>query len=339
MFTVLHSTTLSASIRFAVCYSKVAGNLNASWHDTGVRLTVTKLHSISYGSPTREMTSYFKSTNVLPQGTFDLVYSGLLSTGRWVSLVEQTYNNGDPCVLGSNAAASSDKFHSGPQRAYLSTKSVRVRQNILLDATVTFALCYAELDGTTIDYTWRDSYIRVKISKLASIVTESITHTTTGHIASDNQAALIYTGKMLEQKWISLVDETTAEATIPQERATGPFPCASGTNAAHDPIYGSAGYDRTGPLNAALSSKTVEVNTWHLNQTITFAVCYTEDNATASAMWADSGIRLTVSKINRLYFDGSTAPPAHTADYPVRILDLHLIPTSKSPQSPSVVFN
>ena len=92
-----------------------------------------------------------------------LEYTGLLSADKYISLVDQTLNNNDPCV-GSYAAGGADSLHSGALHATGNSKIVTVPQtgDSLLDATKTFAVCYAPgtgdvSDGTGLDTTWADS--------------------------------------------------------------------------------------------------------------------------------------------------------------------------------------
>ena len=185
------TTGLSTSIVFAVCYLESG----TAWKDSGVRFTISKISTIQWGTystsnPIRVMTStnVAAATNRLPQvaNAAVLTYVGDLATGKFISLVDQTItglNGNDPCVSGLTAAAPADQVHSGPLAAPAGTKAVTVPQNILLDETKTFAVCYAETSGNTTDTTWNDSYIRVQISKLHSISAHQVTHVTIGQIA------------------------------------------------------------------------------------------------------------------------------------------------------------
>ena len=55
----------------------------------------------------------------------------------------------------------------------------------LLDETKTFALCYALSDGSNADRTWRDSYVRVKFTKLASLAAHGMVFTTNSGVARE----------------------------------------------------------------------------------------------------------------------------------------------------------
>ena len=111
---------------------------------------------------------------------------------------------------------------------------------------------------------------------------------------------LTYSGSLSNQSWVSLVDHTLntiSQGTV----SSAPQPCDSGSVAAH-----TAGSAYSGVLPAPASSKVVTVDTLQMSTTLTFAVCYAEVDGTSSdSTWADSGIRLTVSKIDYiLYNDG-----------------------------------
>ena len=54
---------------------------------------------------------------------------------------------------------------AGASRAVNNT--VVIPQSVLLNHTARYAVCYASLNGTSEDYTWRDSFIRVAISEAA----------------------------------------------------------------------------------------------------------------------------------------------------------------------------
>ena len=181
----------------------------------------------------------------------------------------------------------------------------------------TYAVCYAAGTGLANDTTWRDSYVRVKISKMESISAHSLTHKTNCQIARvggtyeswDGNAyqtvqvadlELTYSGSLDNQKWVSLVNQALDESQ----------PCDSGAVAT-----GSAGTAYSGVLQpAGASSKMVSVDTLGMSTTLTFAVCYAETNGTAADnTWADSGIRLTVSKVTSVeYGEAHSSLPVRT---------------------------
>ena len=268
------------------------------------------------------------ATNRLPQVPNVVVtYVGDLEIDKWVSLVDSTLNNDNPCVQASVAAGAQDSTHSGPIQASNATKEIIIPQGTLLDETKTFAVCYAETDGTALDATWRDSYIRFMISKLESLSShaiwdgtrqQSISHYTDGQIArvggtkdvwdgSQYVSAevadleLTYTGSLASNKYVSLVDETF----------NGDFPCADSNVAA-------AGYDSLHSGVDQGSSSVVAFDTKDLSTSNRFAVCYSEGDGTSSAAWVDSGIRLTVSKITEVLYGYSPTSLPATTTYPQR---------------------
>lgn len=60
--------------------------------------------------------------------------------------------------------------------------TIQQTTNNLLDASKTYAVCYSENAGDTSDNTWSDSYIRLKVTKVASIGHHGIKHATVGHL-------------------------------------------------------------------------------------------------------------------------------------------------------------
>ena len=67
-------------------------------------------------------------------------------------------------------------------------------------------------------------------------------------------------------------------------------------------------------LAASASSSVVTVDTLGMSTTLTFAVCYAEtDGAATDSTWADSGIRLTVSKVTSVeYGEAHSSLPVRT---------------------------
>ena len=92
-------------------------------------------------------------------------------------------------LLSAEAAKAADTTHSGPIRSCMSNellcyssaglyatgnKEVILPQKsgasaAYLDSSKTFTVCYSDGTGTVTDPNWRDSYIRVSLSKVASI--------------------------------------------------------------------------------------------------------------------------------------------------------------------------
>ena len=105
---------MDTSLTFAVCYTEVFGNSSATWTDSGIRLTVSKISTMHYGPsstsfPVRSMDSANLAAAVhrLPQIAGAIVtYVGDLGTAKWLSLVDSALNSNNPCVQGTVAAAS-----------------------------------------------------------------------------------------------------------------------------------------------------------------------------------------------------------------------------------------
>jgi hypothetical protein len=170
----LDTTVMSTSKTFAVCYTEGNGGTSASWIDAGIRITLSKVTLLKYGSPAREMPSpnTRPATNRLPQSaSMSLIYSGDLPHNKFLSIVWASYNTNNPCVDGLVAASGADSTHSGAQQAPSGSSTVSIPQTTLLDDAYEYAVCYAESSGSTADTTWADSYVRLKISRIQTIST------------------------------------------------------------------------------------------------------------------------------------------------------------------------
>ena len=169
---VVDTSRLSASSAFSLCYTEDVGDETATWVDSGLRIFISKVASLNYGSPIRNMpsTNVAPGTNTLPQVTgITWTYQGDLGTAKWMSLVDSTLNSNNPCVVASVASAAEDSTHSGEQQALAGTRRITFPQSQLLNETKLFAVCYAETDGGDTDSTWRDSYVRVTMSKIEKL--------------------------------------------------------------------------------------------------------------------------------------------------------------------------
>jgi len=300
----LDTTVMSTAATLALCYTEAAytsgaGNSSAIWQDSGIRLTLSKVAEISYGTYStsygvRKLDPLSRATDRLPQVANQAIitYIGDLGTDKWLSMVDASLNANNPCVLGSISAAAADASHSGAIQAATGTRKVTIPQTTLLDETMTFAICYAETDGSASDVTWRDTLIRAEMSKLASLASHSITHVTNGQIAALSGLQLIYAGSLANNKWISFVDQTLNEG----------FPCASGSTAA-----ATANPSHSGSLLAGGSDKIITFSTLGLSTSKIFAVCYTETLGTSSAAWTDTGLRLSVSKVTGIKYGTSSS--------------------------------
>jgi hypothetical protein len=304
----IDTTKMSTSLTFALCYAESNGLAADTWTDTGIRLTVSKI-ILRYGPastsfPVREWHSpnIMPAINRLPQVTNAIVtYYGELVNYKWLSFVDAALNSNNPCVDGTIPTADEDTTHSFALRAQTGTKNVIVPQGTLLDVSKTFAVCYAEVDGTATDSTWRDSYVRVKISKIETFSSHSITHKTDGSIAKTSALKMTYGGSHNFNRWVSLVDKTL----------NNNFPCALGsvaaTAAAALASPPTSAY--SGVVRAGLADKDVIIDTTKMSSSLTFALCYAESTGLAADTWTDTGIRLTVSKINLKYGPASTSFP------------------------------
>jgi hypothetical protein len=246
-----------------------------------------------------------------------LEYVGDLNNTKYVSFIDSTDNNNDPCVLGALAAAPLSLYPNaiatGVIQAAGGTSKITLTYDILknLDVSKTYAVCYAETDGTATDSTWRDSYLRFTISKVEAISTHGITHMTQAHVANGEKVEITYRGKLGAGKYFSLVDEHLNDKRVyPNTLIEDKNPCAHGSvaAAAKDSYH-------SGPVKAAAGTKKVQFDTRALNVEKNFALCYTEGDGTASATWVDSGIRTTISRVSGLQYNkaqGGTVAEMYT---------------------------
>jgi hypothetical protein len=312
---------------FAVCYSEALGNAAATWFDAGIRLTISKITYMKYGPDTTShpVRRWYSPNDVpainrLPQVTnAALTYVGDLAVFKWISAVDASLNSYNPCVSGAHAAAAADATHSGSLKAASGTKTVTVPQATFFNENKIFALCYAETSGNTADTTWRDSYVRFKISKLEKLSSHSITHLTDGTIARVSDLKLTYAGTLANALYISLVDQTINSNNPCDQCSWCPeLNYVTGSAAGH-----AADTQYSGPVQAASGTKDVTVNTMGMSTAKTFSVCYAESGGTQRDVsttntgqmvmfttWADSGLRLTISKVTTVaYGPTSTSFP------------------------------
>ena len=120
------------------------------------------LTSITFaGPPVRTITNTPSALNIIPQtANVQLTYGGTLAASMWVAMVDSTLNSGTPCV-GAHAAATQSKQHSGVVQGnankVITIPSDNSDSEKMLDHQKTFAVCFAETDGTSTDATWTDS--------------------------------------------------------------------------------------------------------------------------------------------------------------------------------------
>jgi len=94
-------------------------------------------------------------------GNVLMSYSGSIVDSSKLSLVDATLNNGDPCGDSAIVTATSDYSHSGVISTSIRAFTV---DTTTLSTTVTFAVCYGLSQAAV---TWRDSGIRLQISKIS----------------------------------------------------------------------------------------------------------------------------------------------------------------------------
>jgi hypothetical protein len=171
---VFDTRDFAASSVLAVCYTEAEGNTAAHWMDSGIRITMAKILSVGFGSPARKTTVVTGSRDVLPQvPNVVLTYDGILASDRWISLVDSTLNNNNPCVAAGIAAHTADSTHTGVMRAPANTKAITIPQDILLNFGTLFAVCYAEETGTITDDSWQVSLKPVTICHMCIFVMPS----------------------------------------------------------------------------------------------------------------------------------------------------------------------
>jgi hypothetical protein len=376
-FKTLSTLNLDTSLTFALCYASGDGSAtDATWDDSGARLTISKVSAIMYsgyradvatnlGKKSRGITSTShelqlgaitgqgaysdtpltgRYARVLPQAQdVTVVYVGDLPVSKFVSLVALTNNNddnqGNPCANPARAAAAASASASGPVRACLSyagatpattglcvpngagankggNKEVVFPQTThKLSNTLSnqlFTLCYTEGDGTS-GAVWYDSYVRVKMSKVKSIVASGVTHTDHGQLAhheSASKLSITYNGELAGGSWLSLVDEqinqndpcVNAHAALPSSSSATASDC-SGFPSGEDTAC-----THSGPTQAAGTAKVVTMQTNHLDTAKQYAVCYSAHSGSTHSTWYDSGIRVTLTKVNTLRYNKAQLP-------------------------------
>jgi len=288
---------------FALCYSE---DFTSNFVDSGIRLTVPELMQVNYlddvfGNPstvasyTRSFTSLVTTRNVIPQALNQkLTYSGALAAEKWVSLVDIQLNDANPCVNPVVATGTADSQHSGVMQASSAQKTVTVLNNPLLDQSHEYALCYAKTDGSNSDTTWRDSYIRIKLTQVQHITSYLVTHKVYGQLPNHNAVKIEYAGSLAANQYVILKDEALNPTTV----GTGSynFPCADNTAVATTTKVSSAAGSSTIHGGPAGSMKEVAMDTTALSTEKIFAVCYAADVNDISTYF-DSGIRVTLPAV------------------------------------------
>ena len=170
---------LQSTKEFAVCYT--AGNGTAQdngWSYANIVIRTSRLSRLDiYDKRYRSCGTSDDSTHgvverpcVIPNHP-DLIlrYYGTIDQDKWVSLVDDTINGGNPCSDPNEAAGYKDGAHSGSRHAAGNLFTVDTAG---LDATKTFAVCYSENGGIQSSL-WRDAGLRLQRSAITRCECES----------------------------------------------------------------------------------------------------------------------------------------------------------------------
>ena len=297
---------------FAYCYE-----LNSKWYDSGIRVKKTEVATLTAASgfawtANRVQTSVWHSYNVIArEADSKMTYGGDLAAQKWVSFVDITKNNAagsamlvdNPCVNGA-AGAESTVASGKIQGAGTGNKELTILQGThLLDDAKSFAACYSPDDTN-----WYDTYIRFTVSQVSAIshkpgswtsAGDEIEHSTFGQLphqyANARGTEVWYHGSLADDKWISFVYDPLASGVTNQmvEHGIGySTPCVMANAGATKDSTHSGALQATG-------SKTLQLDSTGLDTDLTYAVCYTHTSGTTTdANWADTGIRITFSKVH-----------------------------------------
>lgn len=163
-------------------------------------------------------------------------------------------------------------MHSGPVKGN-ANKVVHFNTSVL-SISETYAVCY--VDETDIDNTssWEDSYIRLTLQRVESLVVADAIIMTSGILPATQSLSVEYTGSLGPGRWFSLVIESTSDGQL----------CLD--------VAQSQDQKHSGVIRAAEDTKALTFSTRSLSYSQAYAVCYAETNGTVSDVWVDSGIRL-----------------------------------------------
>jgi hypothetical protein len=299
-------------------------------------------------------------TNRLPQGyesqsvwqsmylTYIAQDTTQFGTSKYFALVATTVNSGNPCVRATDPTASADTLHSGALQAEdlpiggensnKKGRTIAIPQggaSKQLDATKEFTVCYSIGDGSddVTDSKWRDSYVRLKISKVESLTTYAVTHVTTGmvpNVKMIDKMKFTYRGSLPNGKYLALVDASLQNG----------LPCvgseAGKTRPGDDSVYASWAHrsTHTGAHSNTGQKFIVTFSTYHLDTSKTFAVCYSDGTGTnTDTLWADSGLRVTVPKVRAVTYESGAIGPDTKLDTQPRIMTSVPYDTNRLPQA------
>jgi len=273
-----------------VC-ADVHASIMATLHATGcpntdksvVRPALMASYDTAFAS-----TSSQPATAVSPLNQLCAVVAAGSST--WEEQVACCGDTGSACTpTCTTVSAIPDCSHSVD---YQGNKEVSFSMATALDMNADgYTICYTDGDGSATDTNWRDSYVRVQLSKVTSIIATGVTHTDHGHLANhDDQTPLEieYAGSQSAiGYYISLVDETYNDNNpcVDANYADG----TSTADASHFSVSTTAGD----------SNQKVQMKTSHMDTTKQYAVCYNE----GSAPWFDSGIRVRITELTNIRYN------------------------------------
>jgi hypothetical protein len=212
------TASLDASKTFAVCYSENGGIKSSLWRDAGMRVRRSQITSVEYGVDTARYGDGVRysawnrnnddndmvPTDRLPRrtGITKIGYTGELSATAFVSIVDASLGNGQPCLYPQIAGAAQDAYHTGPgNQATGSIVDLDFSTHMLdlVDAAGdlrVYAVCYSTVDGTNTDYTWSDSYVRYSMTNLESVQHHMAIHSTRGMLPYEQNLDLVFDGDM-----------------------------------------------------------------------------------------------------------------------------------------------
>lgn len=157
-----------------------------------------------------------------------LEYDVSIAADKFFSLVDNTLNSGnDPCLVGEIAAATADNLHSGVLQGKGLGQSgngriLSVPQVVLLDATKKYAVCYTVGSGDA-SSTWTNADIKLRVSKVHYVTAYGVQHRTFGTIPNHASLTMRYTGTLLNNRWISLVDQSLGGGDACGTGITSPY--------------------------------------------------------------------------------------------------------------------
>jgi hypothetical protein len=329
---------------YTVCYAKGGGaTSDITWRDSYIRFKVSEISSLITMGVTHTTTGQIP--NVVPITTgidgnaaagVRYTYDGSLATGKHISFVDATLNNGLPCSDASSSGSSasgalsawgSKETHSGSHTAVASTSYVQTLDTTYMDTSKTFALCYASGTGDTSDTSWKDSGIRVTLPKIYGMQYMGNRNGARGPDPSDTAGTEdgkcrpeVPCAEKVDTKSRTMTSDPVAQNRIPRgvtnidyvymgDLANDKYVSLAPVNAAGrgvnpcvSPFFagGAANTKVSGSVTATGKNFTIPQSTTFASDTV-FAVCYSEARGTATDhTWRDSYIRIVASDVEKL---------------------------------------